>query len=166
MSNYLKIPIATTEVDSEATGSFAGSKLLDNTQTFLTSVQVGSVVWNTTDNTSAIVTAIDSNTQLSISADIMVINDKYKILSVVNTSGYQLVNANSIVLAIATSNVLTTISLPSGDELQINHAPSADGLAIVQEGMLANSNNTRPQQTFSTVEGGLNGLLVESVELA
>lgn len=55
--------------DSEATGA----------ATFTGNVVVGCIVRNTTDNTIAYVTAIDSGTVLSLSADIMDINEHYYI---------------------------------------------------------------------------------------
>jgi hypothetical protein len=167
MSNYLKIPIAKTE-DSGTASATTADKLVEAGQNFLTTVTVGSIVWNTTDNTSATVTAIDSDTELSISADIMANTETYKILSVSVESGYHLLNDNAIATAVATSDIATTIQLSTValDTVTINHVPNTSALSIVQDGMLANNNNTRPQQPFSTVEGGLNGLLVESVGVA
>ncbi len=162
MSNYLKIPIAEIEDSGTATATTA-NKLVEAGQNFTSTVTVGSIVWNTTDNTSATVTAIDSDTTLSISADIMASTEVYKIFSTSVESGYQLVNTNSIIIGTAVSDIKTSLALTTGDAVEIAHVPNTNGLSIVQEGMLANSNNTRPQQTFSTVEGGLNGLLVESV---
>jgi len=167
MSNYLKIPIAKTE-DSGTASATTADKLVEAGQNFLTTVTVGSIVWNTTDNTSATVTAIDSDTQLSISADIMANTETYKILSVSVESGYHLLNTDAIATAVATSEIATTIQLSTValDTVTINHVPNTSALSIVQDGMLANNNNTRPQQPFSTVEGGANGLLVESVGVA
>ena len=167
MSNYLKIPIAKTE-DSGTASATTADKLVEAGQNFLTTVTVGSIVWNTTDNTSATVTAIDSDTELAISADIMANTETYKILSVSVESGYHLLNDNAIATAVATSDIATTIQLSTValDTVTINHVPNTSALSIVQDGMLANNNNTRPQQPFSTVEGGANGLLVESVGVA
>ena len=66
-------------VDSGTTDGVSANKLVDSTQNFLTTVTVGDVVYNTTDGTYAFVTAIDSDTQLSISADIMASGEVYRI---------------------------------------------------------------------------------------
>jgi len=66
-------------VDSGTTDGVAANKLIQSGQNFLTTVTVGDVVYNTTDGTYALVTAIDSDTQLSISADIMASGEVYRI---------------------------------------------------------------------------------------
>ena len=45
--------------------------LVDNSQTFLSTVQVGNLVVNTTDSTQAFVTAVGSNKELAISENIL-----------------------------------------------------------------------------------------------
>ena len=65
--------------DSAATGTTA-NKLVDSGATFVTNgVSVGDAVYNDTDNTIALVTAVDSETQLSLSADIMVNLEEYRV---------------------------------------------------------------------------------------
>lgn len=66
-------------VDSGTTDGVAANKLIQSGQNFLTTVTVGDVIYNTTDGTYALVTAIDSDTQLSISADIMASGEVYRI---------------------------------------------------------------------------------------
>ena len=65
--------------DSGTTTATTANKLVDSTQNFTSTVRVGDLVKNTTDSTSATVTAIDSDTTLSLSADIMVLDDAYQI---------------------------------------------------------------------------------------
>ena len=67
--------------DSGTTTSAATNKLIETGQNFLTTVTVGDIVLNTTDNTSSLVTIIDSNTQLTLSLDIMASSEVYKIIS-------------------------------------------------------------------------------------
>ena len=65
-----------------ATGTTTGTttdKLVDSGQDFTTTVKVGDIVKNTTDDTQAAITAIDSDTQLTLDADIMVSGDNYNI---------------------------------------------------------------------------------------
>ena len=66
-------------VENGTTDGAAANKLIQSGQNFLTTVTVGDVVYNTTDGTYALVTAIDSDTQLSISADIMANAEVYRI---------------------------------------------------------------------------------------
>jgi len=57
------------------------NKLVDTSAAFTTLLAVGDVVENTTDNTTAKITAIDSATQLTIDNDIMVSGETYRIFS-------------------------------------------------------------------------------------
>jgi len=82
--NSLKTNFGTSKygeglVDSGTTDGVAANKLIQSGQNFLTTVTVGDVIYNTTDGTYALVTAIDSDTQLSISADIMASGEVYRI---------------------------------------------------------------------------------------
>jgi len=61
--------------------SVATNKLIDSTATFTATVQVGDLVTNVFTNNIVHVTAIDSDTQLSLSEDIFSTNDVYKIES-------------------------------------------------------------------------------------
>ena len=65
------------ELDRGTTTSTTADKLVDSTQNFETTAQVGSFIKNTTDSTTASVTAIDSDTTLSISSDIMASGENY-----------------------------------------------------------------------------------------
>ena len=69
------------QVDSGTTDGTTASKLVDSTQNLLTTASIGDVVHNTTNDTYASVTAVDSNTQLSLSADIMTTGEVYTISS-------------------------------------------------------------------------------------
>ncbi len=67
--------------DSGTTTSTTANKLVQSGQNFLTTVSVGNVVYNTTDLTFAYVTVVDSDTQLTLSADIMVSGEAFTIYS-------------------------------------------------------------------------------------
>ncbi|QDP57425.1 MAG: putative structural protein [Prokaryotic dsDNA virus sp.] len=71
--------VTTSVKDSGTTTGTTAFKLIEAGQNFVTTVSVGDTVNNTTDGTTAIVTAIDSNTQLSIDCDIMVSGETYTI---------------------------------------------------------------------------------------
>ena len=65
--------------DSGTTTATTANKLVDATQNFTSTVRVGDLVSNTTDSTTATVTAVDSDTTLSLSADIMTSGENYQI---------------------------------------------------------------------------------------
>ncbi len=67
--------------DSGTTDATTADKLVESGQNFLTTVTVGMTVHNTTDDTYTIVTAVDSNTQLSLADDIMVSGETYVIVN-------------------------------------------------------------------------------------
>ncbi len=69
------IPLVTSGVTSATTAT----KLEDSTQNFLSTVSVGDLVRNTTDTTFALVTAVDSDTVLSVDSDIFTITENYVI---------------------------------------------------------------------------------------
>lgn len=64
-------------VDSGTTDGTTANKLIDSTQNFLTTVTVGDAIHNTTDDTFALVSAVDSDTSLSLNADIMISGETY-----------------------------------------------------------------------------------------
>jgi len=64
---------------SGTTTSTTANKLVDSGGSFLSEANVGMLVKNTTDVTEARVTAIDSDTTLSISADIMASGEAYQL---------------------------------------------------------------------------------------
>tara|TARA_R110000751_G_scaffold143371_1_gene246724 strand:+ start:2073 stop:3440 length:1368 start_codon:yes stop_codon:yes gene_type:complete len=71
-----------TLVSSTTTGATTAFKLIDSTQTFTTTVTVGDTVNNTSAATSSTIAAVESNTQLSLVADIMTSTpDNYTIVS-------------------------------------------------------------------------------------
>jgi hypothetical protein len=68
-----------SSADSGTTDDTTANKLVEGGQNFETTIEVGYVVWNTTDDTFAYVTAVDSDTTLSLSADIMITGEAYTI---------------------------------------------------------------------------------------
>lgn len=65
------------EADSGTTDGTTTSKLVDSTQNFTSTVEVGMIVKNTTDSTETYVTAVDSATTLSLNDDIFVSGEEY-----------------------------------------------------------------------------------------
>jgi hypothetical protein len=86
-SNYTNIPMPNVIV-SDVTTSTVTDKLVDSTKNFISlGVQIGDIVYNTTSSVAAKVTNVDSATQLSLNADIMVSSDSYILYSGTNISG-------------------------------------------------------------------------------
>jgi len=67
------------EVDSGTTTGQTAFKLIETGQNFNTTVTIGDKVINQVDGTTALVTVIDSNTQLTLDADIMLSGEAYTI---------------------------------------------------------------------------------------
>jgi len=65
--------------DSGTTDGVSANKLIDAGQNFLTTVKVGDAVQNTTDTTFSTVTAVDSDTQLTLADDIFTSGEDYVI---------------------------------------------------------------------------------------
>ena len=70
---------AVTKISSTTDGATTAYKLIDSTQTFTKTVNVGDIATYTTDSNSTIVTAIDSDTQLTVKNDIFATNAPYTI---------------------------------------------------------------------------------------
>lgn len=73
-------------VEVGTTTSTTANKLVDAVKQFSSTVEVGDLVYNTTDNTIALVSAVDSNTTLSLDTDIIVSGEGYKIFSKTSAS--------------------------------------------------------------------------------
>jgi len=68
-----------TEVDSGTTDGVSANQLVDSTQNFLTTVSIGDIVDNITDDTNTEVTVVVDNTTLTLNDDIFVSGDVYRI---------------------------------------------------------------------------------------
>lgn len=79
-SDTIPIPnIATATASGSATATTT-NKLVDSTKNFSElGVQKGNIIYNTTDFTAALVTAVDSETTLSVSADVFASGETYTI---------------------------------------------------------------------------------------
>lgn len=81
-SDTIGIPdIATEAISASTATATTANKLVDSTQTFTETAVVGGIIYNTTDGTIATVSSIDSDTTLSISADIMANTEAYRMFS-------------------------------------------------------------------------------------
>ena len=79
-SDTVPIPDPATLAVSGTTTSGVLNKLVDSGENFITlGIQVNAIVYNTTDSTSAFVTAIDDANTLALSANIMASGENYTI---------------------------------------------------------------------------------------
>ena len=111
------IPMPNVIVTSTATTTTA-NKLVDSTKNFTSlgtnplNVQVGDIVYNTTNSLAATVTNVDSATQLSLNANIMTATNAYTLYSGTNTAG----STEPCVLYIGTSGNIKVVTA-GGDEV-------------------------------------------------
>ena len=124
-SDNTNIPMPNVIVTSTATTTTA-NKLVDSTKNFSSSgvnplnVQVGDIVYNTTSSLAATVTNVDTATQLTLNANIMISADAYTLYSGTNTTGsvepcvlYIGVGGN-LDITTAGGDVVSLFSVPSG----------------------------------------------------
>jgi len=98
---------------SGTTSGVGANQLIDALQTFTTSVVVGDLITNTTDNTSAYITAIVSDTTLTISEDIMVAAEAYSIYDKNNITEVEKVNQNKIYKLTSSNITAPTTQFPA-----------------------------------------------------
>ncbi|RKZ05648.1 hypothetical protein DRQ25_15710, partial [Candidatus Fermentibacteria bacterium] len=101
------------EVDSGTASSTSTKHLVDSSQNFTATVSEGDVVRNTTDGTHAEVLKVNSNTDLTLSSDIMANGESYVIFTQVNSTvtgrGRLRIGAGEDISSISTTN-LTSVT--------------------------------------------------------
>ena len=109
------IPMPNVIVTSTATSS-AASKLIDSTKNFTSlgtnplNVQVGDIVYNTTNSLAATVTNVDTATQLTLNSPIIGTGNSYTLYSGTNISG----SVEPCVLYVGVGGTLT-VTTAGGD---------------------------------------------------
>lgn len=79
-SDTINIPNPTDQYKSSTATATTSNKLVDSAGDFVNlKVKIGDIIYNITDSTIATVTAVDSATTLSVSADIFANTEAYKI---------------------------------------------------------------------------------------
>ena len=98
------------------TTATTATKLVDSAASFTTSVEVGNIVVNTTDNTMTNITAIDSDTTLSVDDDIFTSGETYTIYKQAETGGAILYvgGSGNIKLTTSSGSILTFNGLNAG----------------------------------------------------
>lgn len=132
MAQFLSIPVANIADSGTASETQVG-KLVDDGQNFLTTVAIGDVVHNTTDNTYATVTTVTNDTTLVLSADIMADTETFVIYSATSYTT-QLISARNISiveqLSVNAVTVLYSLGTGAADLITITHATQATGYAM------------------------------------
>lgn len=156
MAKFLQFPIAPS-VDSGTTDGVpsGANDLIDSGQNFLTTVNVGDYVHNTTDDAWHIVSAVVDNDNLTLESGTVATAKAYTIYSG-NTSLYsnQLVSAENIVIVEQATASTTTIAYSAGgtgtDIITVTHGALAAGSnavrTVVQDAMTdLHSGKTKPE---------------------
>lgn len=119
LSDTIPIPNIASEIlgaKGSATATTA-NKLVDSTKDFTAlGVKKGDIIYNTTDNTAALVTAVDSATTLSVSADVFASGETYRIFSEEEKNGCLLMIGNHG----ASTNGDVRILTSGGDDVVIS----------------------------------------------
>ena len=140
------IPMPNVIVTSTATATTT-SKLVDSTKNFSSSgvnplnIQVGDIVYNNTLISAAIVTNVDSATQLSLNSDIMQSTNAYTLYSGTNNTGsvepcvLYVGTGGDLVVTTAGGDVVNFVGIASGTFLpvqviRVNAATAADIIAL------------------------------------
>lgn len=158
MTKFISVPLAAV-VDSGTTTATTANKLTQSGQDFLTTVKVGDIVNNTTDSVSAVVTAVDSNTVLSISADVVPTAKAFVIYSATVTVDQIIATEGATLIQQATAGT-ATIAYRAGstgaDILTITHSFLPSGSVAfrtaVQNALIeAADKNSKPKSIFPIV---------------
>ena len=145
-SGNTNIPMPNVIVTSTATTTTA-NKLVDSTKNFSSSgvnplnVQVGDIVYNNTLLGAAIVTNVDSATQLSLNSDIMVSTNAYTLYSGTNNTGsvepcvLYVGTGGDLEVTTAGGDLVVFVGITSGTFLpiqviKVNGATAADIVAL------------------------------------
>jgi hypothetical protein len=102
----------TIKVSGTTTG-VNGYELIDANQTFTTSVAVGDIITNTSDNTSAYITSITNDTTLVISENIMANAEAYNIYDQYNITEVERVNQNKLFYLTSSNLTYPTSQYPA-----------------------------------------------------
>ena len=115
-SDSTPIPNPEFIMTTGTTTATTASKLVDSAATFTTSVEVGNIVVNTTDNTMTNITAIDSDTTLSVDDDIFTSGETYTVYKQPETGGAILYvgGTGNIKLTTSSGSILTFNGLNAG----------------------------------------------------
>lgn len=135
MEKFLNVPVFKLLANGTTTAGTA-NKLTDSSATFQTAgVAVGDIIHNSTDNTYTTVTAVDSETVLSVSTTVP--NSKAYFIHSATLSNSQLVSASGVLLVEQASTSTVTIAYDSpsasADVITLTHVPVSAGSEAVRD---------------------------------
>tara|TARA_R100000353_G_scaffold111058_2_gene79693 strand:- start:23415 stop:23921 length:507 start_codon:yes stop_codon:yes gene_type:complete len=134
MEKFLSVPVFKLLANGTTTSGTA-NKLTDSSATFVTdNVQVGDIVHNSTDNTYTTVTAVDSQTVLSVGTTVP--TSKAYFIHSDTLSNNQLVSCGNIGLIEQASTSTVTITyddVAAVDVVTLVHTPVAAGSEYVRD---------------------------------
>jgi hypothetical protein len=118
-------------------GATTANKLIQSGQNFVTTVGVGASVHNTTDDTYAIVTVVDSNTQLTLDTDIMATGETYTINDIwvgrAVQGPWNFADAGTISITNGTNNDEAVFENATGRTYQMSNYASVTGSINLDE---------------------------------
>jgi|TARA_R110002124_G_scaffold89637_10_gene229160 hypothetical protein len=139
-SDTILIPSPGLPTLTGAATSTTTNKLVDSNAKFVTNkVQIGDIVYNTTDNTVVTVTAIDSETTLTVSANLFADTETYKVFvggpvfstSINSSSGCLLyVGTSDTTMDFAKSFVDIKVKTVAGNDVQFRNFPVGQHLPV------------------------------------
>ncbi|HSG32172.1 MAG TPA: hypothetical protein VLB82_11590 [Thermodesulfobacteriota bacterium] len=139
-SDTIPIPSPDCPEISGTNGTTQNGKLVDSSKDFITAgVEVGDIVYNTSDNTSATVSAIDSASLLTLSANIMASGEAYTIFlngpifdqRIQSSSGCLLyVGSSEATMTVATSFVDVKVKTVDGSIVTFSNFPVGEYLPV------------------------------------
>lgn len=134
MEKFLNVPVFKLVTNGTTTAGTAG-KLTDSSATFETDgVAIGDIVHNSADNTYTTVTAIDSETVLSVATTVPTTKTYFIHSGTVNNS--QLVSGSGVLLVEQASTSTVTITYEgaaAADVVTLTHTPVASGSEAVRD---------------------------------
>ena len=116
-SDTIGIPDPRSLTISSAATCTTSDKLVDSGGLFTTTnpISIGDIVYNSTDNTIATVTAVDSATQLTLSANIMASGESYSIYrSTVDACLLYIGTTGNLKVKTTRDNIVTYTAVPVG----------------------------------------------------
>lgn len=136
MEKFLNIPVYTL-LESGTTTATTTNKLTDSSATFITNnVQVGDIVHNSTDDTYTTVTAVDSETVLSVGTGVP-ISKAYFIHSatIFNSQMVACDNISIIEQASVSTATITYDGPAAADVITLVHTPVGSGSEYVRDSL-------------------------------
>jgi hypothetical protein len=139
-SDTILIPSPALPTLTGAATATTTNKLVDSNAKFVTNkVQIGDIVYNTTDNTVVTVTAIDSETTLTVSANLFADTENYKVFiggpvfstSINSSSGCLLyVGSNEDMTATEMGYATIKVKTIAGNDVTFNKFPVGQYLPV------------------------------------